>query len=296
MKLHNRFFFNQAGDAGSGDGGGSGGGSTLLGGAAGSQGGGDATQQRQVSSSSGEADEHSKGGAFDFRSSLDDKGNFKQDWTKSLPDDLKQAEGVLSKYPNPVEALRGLANAQKLIGQKSTLKAPAPDAKPEEVDKFNSQLRDVLGIPQKAEDYKLTKPEKLPDGLTWDESKAGDFAKLAHSLNIPPAAADKIAAWQMQQMAGMVDAGKQKLDAWVQSQTAELKKDWGADFDANLGKAAKAAQIAGFDLNAAVDNGPEPVVHAELTLLNTDLLRADAEVVLRVNDEKMDFHLILTPK
>ena len=127
-------------------------------------------------------------------------------------------------------------NAQKLIGQKSTFKAPAPDAKPEEVEKFNSQLRDVLGIPQKADDYKLTKPEKLPEGLTWDEAKAGDFAKLAHSLNIPPAAANKIAEWQMQQMAGMVDAGKQKLDAWVQSQTAELRKDWGADLTRILAK------------------------------------------------------------
>ena len=277
MQLHNRFFFNQASEQGSGDGGGSGGGSTLLGGAAGSQGGaGDATQQRQVSSSSGEADEHSKGGAFDFRASLDDKGNFKQDWTKSLPDDLKQAEGVLSKYPNPVEALRGLANAQKLIGQKSTLKAPAPDAKPEEVEKFNSQLRDVLGIPQKAEDYKLTTPEKLPEGLTWDEAKAGDFAKLAHSLNIPPAAADKIAAWQMQQMAGMVDAGKAKLDAWVQSQTAELKKDWGADFDANLGKAAKAAQIAGFDLNDGELANNAKFIKAMLTVSN--LIKPDALV------------------
>ena len=29
----------------------------------------------------------------------------------------------------------------------------------------------------------------------------------------------------------------------------ELKKDWGGDYEANLGKAARAAQLAGFDLN-----------------------------------------------
>ena len=42
-----------------------------------------------------------KGGAFDFRASLDDKGNFKQDWTKSLPDDLKASRGRLEQVSEP---------------------------------------------------------------------------------------------------------------------------------------------------------------------------------------------------
>ena len=109
-----------------------------------------------------------------------------------------------------------------------------------------------------------------------DEAKAGDFAKLAHSLNIPPAAANKLAEWQMQQMASMVDAGKAKLDQWVQSQTAELKKDWGADYDANLGKAAKAAQIAGFDLNDGELANNAKFIKAMLTVSN--LIKPDALV------------------
>lgn len=276
MKLKHAFLLEQAGDAGSGDGGGSGGGSTLLGGEAGSQNSGDNSQQRQAASSAGEPDDHSQGGAFDFRSSLDDKGNFKQDWTAGLPDDLKQASSVLGKYPNPVEALRGLVNAQKLVGQKSTLKAPAPDAKPEDVEKFNSQIREVLGIPQKPEDYKLAKPEKLPDGITWDEAKAGEFAKLAHSLNVPPSAAAKIVEWQMNHLGSVAQQGQAKLQEWVKSQETELRKDWGNDFDANLGKAAKAAQIAGFDLNDPELGNNAKFVKAMLTVSN--LIKPDALV------------------
>lgn len=245
MKLKHSFLFNEAGEAGNASGG-----STLLGGAGaagGSAGQQGQQQQQQGSASAGAGDEAAK--AYDFRSSLDDKGNFKSDWTATLPDDLKQSAGVLGKYPNPLEALRGLANAQKLIGQKSTLKAPAPDAPKEEVEKFNSQIRSVLGVPEKADDYKLTKPEKLPEGLSWDEAKVGDWQKFFHENNIPPAVANKIVAKQTAELAAQVEIGKGKLDEFVKAQEAELRNDWGANYEVNLSKAAQAAKIAGFDLN-----------------------------------------------
>jgi hypothetical protein len=239
MKLFPRFLFEDEG----GDGGSNGGGAptTLLGRAAGDSSGGSPPPAK--------GDGEGGSPAWDFRSALDDKGNFKAGWDAGLPDDLKPSAAALSKYPNPLELMRGHANASKLIGQKTTLKAPAPDAKPEEVDKFNMQIREVLGVPAKVEDYKIAKPDKLPDGLTWNEAEVGEFAKLAHSLNITPAAAQKLVEFDAQRMAKLQQTGQSKLDEFVKSQEAELRKDWGADFEANLGLASKAAQVVGFDIN-----------------------------------------------
>ena len=173
--------------------------------------------------------------------------------------------------------MRGHANASKLIGQKSApIKAPAPDAKPEEVAKWNEQVRGILGIPATPEEYKIAKPDKLPEGLTWNDAEVGEFAKLAHSLNIPPAAAQKLVEFDAQRMAKLNQSGAAKLDEFVKSQEAELRKDWGAEFEANLGKAAKAAQLAGFDINDNELANNAKFVKAMLTVSN--LIKPDALV------------------
>ena len=144
------------------------------------------------------------------------------------------------------------------------------------MEKFNAQIRDVLGVPATPEEYKIAKPEIMPQGLTWNDAEVGEFAKLAHSLNIPPAAAQKLVEFDMQRMQKLHQSGEAKLDEFVQSQEAELRKDWGADFEVNLGKAAKAAQLAGFDLNDSELANNAKFVKAMLTVSN--LIKPDALV------------------
>lgn len=266
MKLYTRFFLEGEG----GDGGSNGGGGTLLGKGAGSGDGGGQQQQQQQQGGEGGAS------PWDFRTALDDKGNFKAGWDAFLPDDLKPSAATLAKYPSPLELMRGHANASKLIGQKTTLKAPAPDAPAEEVQKFNEQIRGVLGIPASPDEYKITKPETIPDGLKWEEGDAKEFAKLAHSLNIPPAAAQKLVEFDMQRMAKYGEQGKAKLDEFVKTQEAELRKDWGADFEVNLGLAAKAAQVVGFDINDSELANNAKFVKAMLTV--SRMIKPDALV------------------
>lgn len=267
MKLFTRFFLEGEG----GEGGSNGGGGTLLGkGVGGGDGGSPTPPVKQGDGEGGTT-------AWDFRSALDDKGNFKAGWDASLPDDLKPSAASLAKYPNPLELMRGHANAAKLIGQKSApLKAPAPDAKPEEIAKWNEQVRGILGIPATPEEYKIAKPESMPQGLSWNESEVGEFAKLAHSLNIPPAAAQKLVEFDMQRMQKLNATGEAKLDEFVKSQEAELRKDWGADFEVNLGLAAKAAQVVGFDLNDGELANNAKFVKAMLTV--SRMIKPDALV------------------
>lgn len=268
MKLKPRFLLEGEG----GDGGSNGGGSTLL-----ARGAGDGGGSPVPTPSPAPSDGNDGGStAWDFRSALDDKGNFKAGWDAGLPDDLKPSAASLAKYPNPLELMRGHANAAKLIGQKTALKAPAPDARPEEVAKFNEQIRGVLGIPAEVKDYKITKPEALPEGVAWDEGKAAEYAALAHSLNIPPAAAQKLAEFQAKNLGDIAAQGKSKLDAFVASQEAELKKEWGGEYEANLGLAAKAAQVVGFDLNDGELANNAKFVKAMLTV--SRMIKPDALV------------------
>jgi len=264
MTLYPRFILEGEG----GEGGSNGGGGTLLGGAA-STAASTATTTTTVAKT---GDEGTSSPAWDFRSTLDDKGNFKPGWDTGLPDDLKPSAAALAKYPNPLELMRGHANASKLIGQKSTLKAPAPDAPAAEVEKFNSQIREVLGVPAKVEDYKIAKPDKLPDGLTWNDAEVGEFAKLAHSLNIPPAVAQKLVEFDSVRMAKLYQTGQAKLDEFVKSQEAELRKEWGVDYDMNYERAVNAAQRIGFDLEKREFNDPVKAMLIASRMMKPDAL------------------------
>ena len=237
MKLFPRFFLE-------GEGGGSGGGGgTLLGG--GSSSAPPPAQQQQQHAQ----DDGASKGTFDFRTLLDDTGNFRQGWDSSLPDDLKPHVGALSKYPNPLELMRGHANASKLIGAKTALTPPAADAKPEEVTKYNEAVRAALGVPAKAEDYKLTAPTGLPEGVTVDEGQMKEFTALAHSLNIPPAAAQKLMEFDAKRMATLQQGGQAKLDEFVKSQGDILQKEWGDKMGENISRAKRAAELLGLDIN-----------------------------------------------
>lgn len=233
MRLHTPLFDEQ------GDGGGGGGGAatTLLSSASQSQ-----QQQQSASTESG-------GAAYDFRSSLDDNGAFKADWTNGLPDSLKDSAGILSKYRTPVEALGGLVNAQKLIGQRQGIQPPAPDAKPEDIAKYNSSIRAALGMPDKLDDYKIALPEKLPEGITVDDAKLKEFSQMAHSLNIPAPAAQKLIEYQLKQQQEAIAAGQAKIDGYYAAQKSELQKEWGESMQTNAAQAITAAEKIGIDPN-----------------------------------------------
>lgn len=269
MKLYPQFIL----EAESGNSGGGGG--TLLSSAA--------TSQTTASTTTATAtqtqhttDDANNPPAYDFRSSLDETGKFRADWTNSLPENLRAYAGTFSKYPTPQALLDGFGNAQKLIGQRQgALKAPGPDAKAEDVAKYQSQLREALSIPEKVEDYKIPLPEKLPEGIKVDEAKLGEFSKLAHSLNIPAAAAQKLVEYQMQQQAAMIQGGQAKVEAFVKEQGEALKKEWGDKMDVNLSKALAAAELLGLDpADPEVGNSAKMIkaLHAASNLMKSDTL------------------------
>lgn len=242
-----------------GDGGGNGGGQTILG-------GGDSQQQQQQ----GQQQQQQAAAGWDFRSALDDSGSFKQGWHETLPDDLKPYAGSLSKYPNATELLRGLGNAQKLIGQRpQELKPPGPDATPEQ----KATWFKTIGVPEKPEEYGLKKPEKLPEGVPWSDEDAAAFAAKAHELGLTPAQVQAIAAFDIERAARGVQKGQGEITAYIEGQKTALKAEWGEKFEANRDKALATAQLLGLDPNdAEIGNSAKMIkaLHAASQLMSED--------------------------
>jgi hypothetical protein len=221
------------------------------------------------------------GGEWDFRSALDDKGAFKQGWVDTLPPDLKDYAGTLGKYPNVAELLRGHGNAQKLIGQRGApgVKVPGPDAKPEEVAAY----RKAIGVPDDVTGYGLKKPDALPEGVEWNEEEVGKFSALAHELGLTPAQAQKLVAYDTERMGKMNAGGKAKLDAFIQGERDALKKEWGENYQNNIGKALKTAELLGLDpKDAEIGNSAKMIkaLHSAAALIQEDKFVASNKVGL----------------
>ena len=62
----------------------------------------------------------------------------------------------------------------KPLGEKPT---------PEEVAEF----RKTIGVPEKPDGYTVERPEKMPEGIVYDEVLENKFREVSHQLNLTPA-------------------------------------------------------------------------------------------------------------
>ena len=179
-------------------------------------------------------------------------GTFAEGWANNLPEDSAAYKDTLSKYKSVPDMAKALANANALIGKK--LGVPNEKSSPEEVAAF----RRSLGVPDTIDEYKFA-PDALPEGMTWDDNNVKNYAEIAHKHNIPPSAMKalvtehaKMEHFKMQGMQAQIE--KQHVDA-----VNTLKKEWGGEFDKNIGLAKQAAKIAGVNANSQGFADPEVV-------------------------------------
>ena len=179
-------------------------------------------------------------------------GTFAEGWANNLPEDSAAYKDTLSKYKSVPDMAKALANANALIGKK--LGVPNEKSSPEEVAAF----RRSLGVPDSIEEYKFA-PDALPEGMTWDDNNVKNYAEIAHKHNIPPSAMKALVT----EHAKMEHFKMQGMQAQIEKQHVEavntLKKEWGVEFDKNIGLAKQAAKIAGVNANSQGFADPEVV-------------------------------------
>lgn len=159
-------------------------------------------------------------------------GSFYSDWIKSdgtlnaesysrLPEDIRYFGENLSKYKTPDELIRGFANMSHMASGKGLIPLPA-NAPAEAVAQRKALLDAANGVPKESKLYGLVKPEKLPDGVTWDDNRAGAFADWAFKHSVSPGAAKELFGWYMSQVEG--DANSQQ--AYVSEFYAKQSEEW----------------------------------------------------------------------
>lgn len=147
----------------------------------------------------------------------------KFDWTGLKLDPAIQAEVDKHQWENPGAVIQSFTNLHKLtsLPPDRLLKLPNEKSTPEEWKEFNAKI----GVPAKAEDYKLPVPE----------GDSGEFAKEAaswmHEAGVPAGAAGKVAAKWNEHVAKSMQAAEATKKAADEKSFGELKTEWGPDFD-----------------------------------------------------------------
>ena len=185
--------------------------------------------------------------AQSFTDLLDDKGGFKQDWTKALPDHLKPFEGSLSKYPTPFDALAGLGNAQKLIGARQSVKLPGEGATDEQWGQYRAEIAKITGAPESAEGYGLKAPDNLPPGVEWNGELAGKAAAIAHKYGLPPQALHELIALNNENVGATVAKSEAAQKAEADALITKINSEWGKAAAENWQQTKRGIAILGGD-------------------------------------------------
>lgn len=193
-------------------------------------------------------------GAFDIRQHLDDAGKFKADWWKAagVPEEYGK------KFTEPSAVFKSHVSAESQLGKKGII-PPGPNATQQERDAFYT----ALGRPAKAEEYGFTKPEKIGDRTVpdhaWDAKRATAWQQKLYEMGVPKDQAQKIMMAAVEESVtglSMIEDGQK---AFMKQSQEALQKEWGTDYDKNLGAAQRAAKTFGDDellKHPAIGNDP----------------------------------------
>lgn len=203
------------------------------------------------------------GGDFSFTTFVDETGRFNSpDWYKSVPvEGLDEGDRArLSKYDTLPKALKSLSHQERVLGAKANaVVVPGANADDDTVSAF----RKAVGAPDTPEGYEVPKPEKLPQGVEWDDGIVKRFAPILHKFNVPAEAMGELANEFVNLQGEFVQSahnGHAEATATaVDSEAAELRKAWGHDFPRNAEFARRAAVEMGIDLGEYESKPKVPV-------------------------------------
>jgi hypothetical protein len=162
------------------------------------------------------------------------------DWLTGASEDVTtyvQNKG----WKAPTDLLTSYQQLEKHMGTPAERLLRIPDfekAEKTEMDQFYNKL----GRPVEPKGYDLPVPEGVPT----------DFAEAAklkmHELGLTAKQARELAAWNNEMGATMASKQKEAYSATIAQQSAELKTEWGAAYDQEMGAAKNAAKNAALDV------------------------------------------------
>jgi hypothetical protein len=166
------------------------------------------------------------------------------DWRSALPEELR-AEKSLESFKGkdwsevgPTIA-KSFVEGQRLIGGSIT-RLPGKDAKPEEVTAWKQANLGKLAeaglidvAPASPDKYEFKVPTAI--GTLMDDKTRTGFAKVLHENGVSSKAAQAILDWY----GTSYGEGRAVIAAAARETEAQLKGEWGAAYDRNLGLAQR---------------------------------------------------------
>lgn len=157
----------------------------------------------------------------------------------------------------------------------SMIRVPSKDAKPEDIQKFNK----AIGVPEKAEDYKFDLGREPTDA---DRAIQGEVGKIFHANGVPASAATAVSkAISELAMAQQAEENRVAVENRNKAE-ADLKKEFGADFDKNINVAKRAVELYGGD--ELKDFFDKTVVNGAKLGDHPAMIRAWAKIGLRMDE------------
>ena len=152
---------------------------------------------------------------------MNDDGAFTPGWFTRF-DELKPHAATLSKFQRPEALAKSYANLEKLRGYPDTADAARMAA-----------FRLAVGLPEKAEDFSMERPQDTPDEL-WNEELVHQLSGVAYEYGVPPKALAALAERYTTEGRRFMERCQQEHAAAVQRAEETLQQEWGSAYEENM--------------------------------------------------------------
>lgn len=150
-------------------------------------------------------------------------------WRDTIDD--KATRKLADRYTSPAEVAKALREANVELSNR--VKMPGEDAGDDEMTKF----RTAMGVPNAPGGYEIGRPEHMSEEVfNSDEvqTPVANFAETMHKAGAPKTVVDAAMDWYWTTVVAEKAALDKRDQAAVDSASAQLRKEWGPDYDANL--------------------------------------------------------------
>ena len=162
-----------------------------------------------------------------------DTGEAGTTWFDSLPDDVRSNEAAAGwKDKAPGDLLKAHLDLEGKL--KSALVVPGDNATPEQWAEFDAKMRSFMGVPEKAEGYKLS----MPEGVPADDPIVGALVQQAHVQGLNNAQLNGI-------LGNMTKAIAEYNEAQKMVNQEAVKGLWGAKYEERINRAILGMEKAG---------------------------------------------------
>lgn len=214
-------------------------------------------------------------------------GSFAEGWFSRLGDQYAPYAETAKNFRHVGDLVKSVVHLRG-----AGPKYPGEQATPDEVARF----REAALVPKEAAGYGLSAPERLPDGVAWDQATADRFAEIAHKHHIPAPAMKALVAAQLEIEGGRAQQFRDHVARQQREAQDGLVAEWRGDYNANIQQArqftGRIADAAGLSQEDAARLASDPafarVAVAMSKLTAEDAIRAPAMAELRSARQRAD--------